>query len=373
MEHIRIAIERFLETIGLHGSAVPVVRHILLILVAALIAWLSYALCRRLLVPVIRKFVNKTEATWDEIVFNDHVLLSACAIVPAIFVWKLLPMVFYQFPFVRELLARATAIYITATAVHTIGAIISSFNRLDEVKARSTSTQQYLKSFCGVLRIVLYFVATIIIVALALGKNPTSLFAGLGATSAILMLVFKDTIVGLVAGIRLTSNDMLHKGDWITVPGTEVNGIVKEMTLTTVKVQNFDNTIMTISPTTLVNGIFQNWIGMQDGNGRRAKRIVYFDFRSIKFIDDSHKLTNMGKFRTDMEQWLAKQPEVNQEMMIMARELEATQCGVPVEFYFFLKEKTWKKYEEQLSTIMEHIYATASDYGLKIYQQYPEQ
>lgn len=373
MEQTRIAIEKLLEAIGLHGSAVPVARHILLVIVAALISWLSYVVCRRLVMPLIKKLVSKTEATWDDIVFNDQVLLSACAIVPAICIWQLLPLVFYQFPVVRELLARATAIYITATTIHTFGGIISSFNRLDEVKSRSTSTQQYLKSFCGVLRIALYFVATIIIVAIALGKNPTSLFAGLGATSAILMLVFKDTIVGLVAGIRLTSNDMLHKGDWITVPGTEVNGVVKEMTLTTVKVQNFDNTIMTISPTTLVNGTFQNWIGMQDGDGRRVKRVVYFDFRSIHFTDESRQQTNMGKFRSDMERWLAQQPEVNADMMVMAREMEATQCGVPIEFYFFLKEKAWKAYEEQLAMIMEHIYALASDYGLKIYQQYPEQ
>lgn len=373
MEYIRIAIEQMLIAAGLHGSAVPVLRHVLLIIAAVLLAFMSYVVCRHLFVPVIRKIVEKTEAKWDDIVFNDQVLISACRIVPAIVIWKLLPMVFYQFPTVRELLARATAIYITAMTVGTLGVMISSFNQFDNTKRRGTRTQQYLKSFCGLLRIVLYFVATIIIVAIAIGKNPASLFAGLGATSAILMLVFKDTIEGLVAGVRLTSNDMLHKGDWITVPGTTVNGIVREMTLTTVKVQNFDNTIVTISPIALVNGSFQNWIGMQEGAGRRVQRKVYFDFRSIKFTDDDRKQTNIGLFRRDMEQWLRSLDVVNADMTLMVRELEATQCGVPLEFYFFLKEKTWVTYEEQLAGIMEHIYVVASNYGLKIYQQYPEQ
>jgi miniconductance mechanosensitive channel len=140
-----------------------------------------------------------------------------------------------------------------------------------------------LLSFCGLLRVVVIFIAVIVVIAIILGRNPMTLLAGLGATSAILMLVFKDTIEGLVAGIRLTSAEMLHVGDWITVPSTQADGPVIEMSLTTVKVRNFDNTIVTVSPTTLVNGSFQNWKGMQASEGRRVKRRVYFDFRSLAF------------------------------------------------------------------------------------------
>ena len=139
------------------------------------------------------------------------------------------------------------------------------------------------------------FVAAVVVVAILLDKNPMTLFAGLGATSAVLMLVFKDTISGLVAGVRLTSNDMLHKGDWITVKSVDANGIVEDISLTTVKVRNFDNTIVTISPINLVNGSFQNWIGMQKSGGRRAKRVVYFDFRSVRLVDETLKRNLLAK------------------------------------------------------------------------------
>jgi miniconductance mechanosensitive channel len=182
-----------------------------------------------------------------------------------------------------------------------------------------------------------------------------------------------------VAGIRLTSANMLHVGDWITVPGTEVNGVVTEMNLTTVKVRNFDNTIFTISPKTLVSGTFQNWKGMQGSGGRRVKRIIYFDFRSIRKVELTTKdgettiTTNMAQFRQAAEDYLASDPRVNTELMYMVRQMEPTQCGLPVEVYFFLRVKEWKEYEHQLADIMEQLFLLAADKGLKIYEQYPEQ
>jgi miniconductance mechanosensitive channel len=300
----------------------------------------------------------------------------------------LLPMVFYQFHVVRMILTRLTAIYITVMSVRTAVVFINSFKELDS--SRRSSTQQYFHTFCGVLKIIMIFIATVIVIAIVLGKSPLTLFAGLGATSAILMLVFKDTISGLVAGIRLTSNDMLHKGDWITVQGTEANGVVEEISLTTVKVRNFDNTIVTISPQKLVEGSFQNWIGMQQSEGRRVNRVVYFDFRSVRFIDSEMRKNilehrfftekemegeqiNIALYRRYIEKYLMKRDEVNENLTFMVRQKEATQCGLPIEFYFFLKDKEWKTYEHNLANIMEWIYALASDFGLTIYQQYPEQ
>ena len=210
---------------------------------------------------------------------------------------------------------------------------------------------------------------------------------------------------------------MLHKGDWITVKSVDANGIVEDMSLTTVKVRNFDNTIVTISPTTLVNGSFQNWIGMQKSGGRRVKRVVYFDFRSVRLVDetlkrnlltkhfateDSFKLkeslqkaidkdiqegkdiedlknpaalapTNLQLYRKFMEKYLRQRPEVNTDLTLMVRHMEATQCGLPIEFYFFIKDKVWVNYEHILADIMEHAYALANEFGLKIYEQYPEQ
>lgn len=377
METVRVWLENIIIGMGFRGGVVPVLRHLLLILFAALVAWLSYALCRWLFTPLVNRLTSHSKSKWDDVLFGQPVLKSLCGIVPAIVVWKLLPMVFYQYSLVQELVARVTAIYITVSVIRLCFVFINQLKILDT--GRRTSIQQYVLSFLGVLRVASVFVGAIVIIAIAIGQNPLKLFAGLGATSAILMLVFKDTIEGLVAGIRLTSANMLHVGDWITVPGTEVNGVVTEMNLTTVKVRNFDNTIFTISPKTLVSGTFQNWKGMQGSGGRRVKRIIYFDFRSIRKVELTAKdgettiTTNMAQFRQAAEDYLASDPRVNTELMYMVRQMEPTQCGLPVEVYFFLRVKEWKEYEHQLADIMEQLFLLAADKGLKIYEQYPEQ
>ena len=439
MEEIRKFVEDLIQMAGVTGGAVPVVRHILLTITAILLAMLSDLLCRRLLVPIIMKVTDKTEVTWDDVLFNKKVLTSACHIVPAVVIWSLMPLVYLEYPIFKEILERATGIYIVVMSVRTALVFIGSFKGLESSEERRSSAQQYFHTFCGVLRILMLFVAGVVVVAILLDKNPLTLFAGLGATSAVLMLVFKDTILGLAAGVRLTSNDMLHKGDWITVKSVDANGIVEEMSLTTVKVRNFDNTIVTISPATLVNGSFQNWIGMQKSGGRRVQRKVYFDFRSIRLVDEELKArllekhfatedsfkpkeslqkmlakaevgnehqtemekdqnaglgnarqhehqvladlrnpaalapTNLQLYRKYMEKYLRERPEVNTEMTLMVRQLEATQCGLPMEFYFFVKDKVWVNYEHILAEIMEHAYALSAEFVLKIYQQYPEQ
>lgn len=439
MEEIRKFVEDLIQMAGITGDAVSVIRHVLLTITAILLAMLSDLLCRRLLVPLIMKVTEKTEVAWDDVLFNKKVLTSACHIVPAVVIWSLMPLVYLEYPIFKEILERATGIYIVVMSVRTALAFIGSFKGLESSEERRSSAQQYFHTFCGVLRILMLFVAGVVVVAILLGKNPMTLFAGLGATSAVLMLVFKDTILGLAAGVRLTSNDMLHKGDWITVKSVDANGIVEEMSLTTVKVRNFDNTIVTISPATLVNGSFQNWIGMQKSGGRRVQRKVYFDFRSIRLVDEElrarllekhfatedsfkpkeslqkmlakaevenehqaemeneqnaglgnagqyeHQVladlrnpaalapTNLQLYRKYMEKYLRERPEVNTEMTLMVRQLEATQCGLPMEFYFFVKDKVWVNYEHILAEIMEHAYALSAEFGLKIYQQYPEQ
>ncbi len=387
MEEIKIFIEQLVQLTGMTGSASGVVTHILLIIVVAFLSWLSGYLCRKVLMPAVLKLTSRTEVTWDDKVFNATVLTSACHIVPAIVVWQLLPLVFSQNIIVNELLKRATAIYIVIMSVRTMVVFIDSIKQIESEKY--VSLQQYMRSFCGVFKIILVFVAVIIVVAIIIDKSPLNLFAGLGATSAILMLVFKDTIEGLVAGIRLTSNDMLHKGDWITVPSTNANGTVEEMTLTTVKIRNFDNTIVTVSPQTLVNGSFQNWVGMQQSAGRRVTRTLYYDIHTIKVADDTIKenLLRHGYFTEEelngehvnmtllcryMEKFLSMQPEVNTSMQFMVHQLNPTTTGLPVEFYFFLTEKDWIPYEHQLADIMNRIYAMTPDFGLKIYQRYPQ-
>lgn len=388
MDTIKIYVEELIRLCGISGSAVPIVRHALLVLVAVLLAWMAGVLCRRIFVPLIHKLTSRTNNQWDEVLLNDNVLVTACRIIPAIVIWQLLPLVFYQYPAVREVLTRFTAIYIVVMSVRLFITFLTSVTQLE--LSRSSSVRQYINTFCGVIKILVIFLAVIIVVSILFDKNPMSLIAGLGATSAILMLVFKDTIEGLVAGIRLTSNDMVKKGDWITVPSTPADGIVEEISLTTVKVRNFDNTTVTVSPLTLVNGSFQNWRSMQRGAGRRVKRLLFVDFRSVKILTDEQKnvlavngyfttdelkgeIINVALFRTYIEKYLSSRKEVNEKMTLIVRQMEATQCGLPLEVLFFIKNDKQINYEHALADIIEHIYAYTNTFGLTIYQQYPEQ
>lgn len=387
MEEIRTFAENLFGIAGVSGTTANIAVYVLMVVIVSVLSWLAGYICRRVLMPMVLRLTAHTDVTWDDKVFNKTVLISACRIVPAIVIWKLLPLVFSESLFLNEFLKRATAIYITVMSVRTMIVLVDSVKEIESEKY--VSMQQYLRSFCGVFKIVLVFVAVIIVAAILIDKSPLRLFAGLGATSAILMLVFKDTIEGLVAGIRLTSNDMLHKGDWITVPSTNANGTVEEMTLTTVKIRNFDNTIVTVSPQTLVNGSFQNWVGMQQSAGRRVTRTLYYDIHTIKVADDTIKenLLRHGYFTEEelngehvnmtllcryMEKFLSMQPEVNTSMQFMVHQLNPTTTGLPVEFYFFLTEKDWIPYEHQLADIMNRIYAMTPDFGLKIYQRYPQ-
>ncbi len=388
LDSIKIVVEHFIELSGLSGGIVPVVRHVLLALLATLIAWLSGKICSTFIVPIVTKITSKTLSSWNNVFFNKRILNTVSNIIPAVVIWQLLPLVFYQYPFIENIVRRLTAVYIAVMASKIVLVLLKNLEELDT--QTDSSMRQYAKSFLGVLRIVVLFITTIIIIAILFNKNPLSLIAGLGATSAILMLVFKDTIEGLVAGIKLNSNKMISKGDWIVVPSTPANGIVEEITLTTVKVRNFDNTTVTVSPTTLANGSFQNWRSMKDGPGRKVNRLIYFDFRSIKFVSDEQKqalkaakictdeqLTgnciNIALFRAYIEAYLLSKPEVCKETTVLVRQVEATQCGLPLEVVFFIKNSPEIHYEHTLANIMEWCYASTAHFGLTIYQQYPEQ
>lgn len=388
LDSIKIVVEHFIELSGLSGGIVPVVRHVLLALLATLIAWLSGKICSTFIVPIVTKITSKTLSSWNNVFFNKRILNTISNIIPAVVIWQLLPLVFYQYPFIENIVRRLTAVYIAVMASKIVLVLLKNLEELDT--QTDSSMKQYAKSFLGVLRIVVLFITTIIMIAILFNKNPLSLIAGLGATSAILMLVFKDTIEGLVAGIKLNSNKMISKGDWIVVPSTPANGIVEEITLTTVKVKNFDNTTVTVSPTTLANGSFQNWRSMKDGPGRKVNRLIYFDFRSIKFVSDEQKqalkaakictdeqLTgnciNIALFRAYIEAYLLNKPEVCKETTVLVRQVEATQCGLPLEVVFFIKNSPEIHYEHTLANIMEWCYASTAHFGLTIYQQYPEQ
>ena len=379
MEKVKIAIESLIGWMGLSGEYVPAVRYAILVVLAFVLAWLAGWLCRTFVVSVLLKITNKTDAKWDDVIFNRKVLLSACRIIPAIVIWLLLPLVFFEYPKVEEIVGRLTAIYFTIMTVRTIIVFIDSFKQLES--GQRSSRQQYLYSVCGVLKILMIFISVIVVIAIIINKNPATLFAGLGAASAILMLAFQDTIKGLVAGIRLTANDMLHIGDWITVPSAGANGKVEEIALTMVKVRNFDNTIVTLSPQSLVDGSFQNWQGMIENEGRKQVRRVYYDYSSIvtekpeipEDQDPQEKAllatTNITRFRQDIEQWLTQHPRTIDSRPSLVKQADTPQAtGCCLEFIFWLKSQDIISYEHDTSDIMEYIYAAGAEYGLKVYQ-----
>ncbi len=369
METIKTSLEQMISLTGLTGDYVPMVRYAILVIVAFLLAWLAGWIARKLFVPLLMKVTQKTEAKWDDVIFSEKVLVSASRVIPAIVIWGLLPLVFYEYPKVAEVVGRLTAIYFTIMMVRTIIVFIDGFKQLEH--GPRSAKQQYVYSICGVLKILMIFIAAIVVISIIVNKDPSTLLAGLGAASAILMLAFQDTIKGLVAGIRLASNDMLHIGDWITVPAAGANGKVEEISLTTVKVRNFDNTVVTVSPQSLVDGSFQNWQGMLENEGRKQVRKVYFDFRSLK-VDDGG-VANITKYRQHIETWLKQHPKVVAEKPVLVRQAEAAQAGCCVEFMFWLKAQNAIDYEHDTSEVMEYVFAKSADYGLRIYQQFPEQ
>ena len=386
MDQITKYIEELLAYTTLSGGWLSFVTMFTLCAVTALVAWLVYMLCIKIVTPLLVRITKHTDMIWDDYLLNPQVLHSACHVVPAIVVWQMLPPLFIANPVIQTLASKATAIYITITVMRLAITFIGSFKLFDSEKDHRTAAQQYFHSFCGVLKIVVLFLGIIVIVAIVIDRSPLRLLAGLGATSAVLMLVFKDSITGLVAGIRLTSNNMVSKGDWITVDKLGANGVVEDITLSTVKVRNFDNTIVTLPPQKLIEDSFQNWQGMQQSGGRRVTRMIYIDFHSIGIADDNLKqrlverklinkddmhsnVVNLTLFRNYIEWWIYNNKEVNTDLTFMVRQLQPTNTGLPIEVYFFLKNKEWKTYEHNLAEIMERIYAFAPEFGLKIYQR----
>lgn len=393
MEELRIWIEQMAHGIGFESTGAVYFTDTLLVIITLLLSWLSYVICHRLVIPLTTKLTEHTTIEWDDILLSKTNMRKACMIAPAIVIWMFIPHIFFRLPELEMVLERITAIYITLASTKLALGLTNSLKMLDS--DLQSARHQYLHTFCGVLKIAVIFLAAIAVIAILINRSPLTLLAGLGATSAILMLVFKDTISGLVAGIRLTSNDMLHKGDWITVEKSGVNGVVEEITLTTVKVRNYDNTIVTITPQTLVDGSFQNWKSMQEGDGRRVTRCIYIDFQSIRRIDRpmlqslaqkgyigpqglltaedaEHHPVNLSLFRCYTDRLLASHGDVNSEMLYMVRQLPATPTGLPLEFYFFLKQKEWKPYENHKDEILELIYAAVDDFGLRIYQRHAD-
>ena len=307
-------------------------------------------------------------------------------ILPGILMYMLLPMAFVHGKTLLLVSQKICVIYMIFALLLALNS--SLLMLLDILSAKEKLKDRPMKGFIQVLQVLVFFIGGIVIVAIIVDKSPATLFAGLGASAAILMLVFKDSILGFVAGIQLSANDMIRPGDWVTIPSTNAKGIVEEITLNTVKIQNFDNTISTVPPYSLVNGSFQNWRGMTESGGRRVMKSIFLDLTTLKFctpemLDTFRKEiplladyqpeegvipTNSQVFRVYVERYLCSLPVVNQDLDLIISQKEATEYGVPIQIYFFSRNKIWKEYERIQSDLFDHFFAMIPKFELKVYQ-----
>ena len=359
--------------------------HLTIVIVEiALIVLVANVVCRRLLIPLVKRVITRTRTTWDDVFFNDSLLLDISRLISPILIAVLIPMAFVGKSGLIEFLLKVNYIYLIALIAKLLCALLSSLYELSNRKNQLRN--QSLKGVYQMLKIVVVCIALIIVVSILIDKNPGYILTALGASAAVLMLVFKDMILGLVAGVQLSANDMLRPGDWISMPKHGADGDVIEVTLTTVKVQNWDKTITTIPPYALVSDSFQNWRGMKESGGRRVKRSVYIDMRSISFCTEEQMtefeqkgwldgveredkfVVNLHIFRNYLENYLRQHHRVNQQMTIMVRQLQPTAQGLPLELYFFSDGTDWIPYEHLQSEIFEHVFAVLPTFGLRVFQ-----
>ena len=343
-------------------------------------------LCQAIFVGGMKHYTNRAPHQWNTLLMKRRVVHHLIHILPGILVYFLLPLAFVRGKEILDFSQKICAVYIIAAILFTINGLLLLL--LDVYNARDKQKNHPMKGFVQVLQVLLFFIGGIVIIAVLVNKSPMTLFAGLGASAAVLMLVFKDSILGFVAGVQLSANDMLRIGDWIQLPNGVANGTVEEITLNTVKIRNWDETISTVPPYTLVNNSFQNWRGMQESGGRRVNKNIYLDMTTLKFctpedLDAIRKNvplmadyqpaegevpTNSQLYRIYIERYLRSLPVVNQDMDLIISQKEPTTYGVPIQVYFFSRNKVWREYERIQSDIFDHLLAIVGKFDLKLYQ-----
>ena len=371
MEQVTGFINEILLSWGFSQSWADDLTSGIILVVILAIAFLGDAICRHIILTAVARLVKKTKATWDDIVFDRKVLTHVSHLVAPILLYILLPLAISNLGLL-SFIQRICMIYIIAVFLKFISSLLTALFHVYSEKEQFRDRP--LKGLLQTVQVILFFIGGIIIVSILIDKSPMVLLTGLGASAAVLMLVFKDSIMGFVSGIQLSANNMLRVGDWIQMPKYGADGTVIEVTLNTVKVRNWDNTITTIPPYALVSDSFQNWRGMQESGGRRIKRSIRIDMNSVKFctpemlakykkiqllkdyIEETEKViedynkehgidnsilvngrrqTNLGVFRAYLTNYLKSLPTVNQDLTCMVRQLQPTEQGIPLELYFF--------------------------------------
>jgi len=381
---------------GLEPVYADAVKMIVVFLAIALIAFLANIIVKRIFLIVIGRMAKKTKNTFDDILLRKKVFHRIAHLAPAIVVYLLLRIHLDDFRGFLDLMQRVSGTYITIiflwASLAFINALEAFFQTLPASKSHS------IKGYLQVLKIILYSGTIIAILSILFKIDARILIGSLGASVAILILIFKDTILGLVASVQLSVYDMLRPGDWIEMPVQNANGIVKEISLTTVKIQNWDKTFTNIPTYSLVSNSFTNWRGMEEAEGRRVKRSINIDMKSVKclssilannlspnplfknvldiskFIKDKGKddgartLTNLEVFRGYLESYLQHLPSVNPEMTLLVHYLQPTEFGLPLEIIFFTKDKDASSYEKLQCELYEYIFTVLPEFELKVFQ-----
>ena len=384
MKTINHKLMEWLQQLGVSEEIQPVLQGIIVIVAILLITYVLDIICRKGIIPMVKKITARTQTTWDDYLLDDKLLNNLCHLMPPIVIYALIPLAFSQTSPLLAFIMKACWIYIIVMVVRVICTFLSSLymisNEHEKLKARS------MKGFYQMLKLIVVSIGTIIIISELINKDPYMILTGLGAGTAILMLVFQDTIKGLVAGVQLTANDMLRPGDWITMPKYGADGDVIEVSLTTVKVRNWDKTIITVPPYALVNDSFQNWRGMFDIGGRRVKRSINIDMHTVRFCtaeelanfkqqpwmegfeETGKEEVNLYIFRHYVMYYLTHHPKVNQELIMTVRQLQPTAQGIPIELYFFSGNTAWLRYEHLQAEVFDHVLAILHMFDLKVFQ-----
>ena len=398
-----LGIKNLLSWIGIPRHLLDKLDEILFLVCIVTIAFVVAAVVHLLLVRAARKILKRKHLDFFDSLFRYSVFRKSTALIPPLIVSALLPFAFATDSAWFTVSERVTWIYFFIVLMISVNAILNTVG--DTLKNDGQLKNRPIKGFIQIFQVIFSCVVVIVVVSILIDKSPARLLAGLGASAAILMLVFKDSIMGLVSGIQLTANDMLHVGDWISMSKYGVNGRVTEVTLNTVKIQNFDNTVTTVPPFILTGDSFQNWRWMQESGGRRIMRSINIDLGSVRFCTpemtekykdiellhdyivqretefdryrngaenpngaDFFRLTNLTVFRAYLNLYLKKLAVVNHELTCMVRHLQPTPNGIPVEVYCFSVIKEWVAYESVQADLFDHIIAVVPEFDLVLFQ-----
>lgn len=396
-------IDTLLNSFGLEGTILHLIKMILISASLITFCFLADFLARKTILGIIERIIRKTKNTWDDVLIEQNVFKHVAHIVPALLIGVLASVLYEGHPDWIVALEKISEIYLTVAFILTIVAFFKAFQFY--LESRPFLKGKPLDSYMQLIRLIVYILGGIYIISVLIDKSPMGIFSALGAMSVVLMLVFKDTILGFVGSIQIAANDMVKIGDWVEFPKFGADGDVIEIKLQTVKVQNWDKTITTIPTYSFVSDAFKNWRGMSESGGRRIKRSISLDMNSVKFCDEkllsslknidllksyfdkkdqeiedyntgkshSHsanvrKLTNLGSFRAYLEHFLDDHPSITKDMTFLVRQLPPNEKGLPIEIYVFSSEQRWAYYEAIQADIFDHVIAVLPEFDLKIFQ-----